>query len=107
MGQVMLPDFDPSSLEIIVGPTSYARGVQYARQRAVGRMWWDDSMGALRGYVRGSAGQQYGTTVYFSRAGGQLEFESGECNCPVGLDCKHAVALVVTAPHPVPPPAAP
>jgi superfamily II DNA or RNA helicase len=60
-------------------------------------MWWDDSEAALRGYVRGSAGQQYGTTVYFSRAGGQLVFDSGECTCPVGLDCKHAVALVLTA----------
>ncbi len=97
MRSPILPGLDPRSLEIIVGPTSYARGVQYARQGAVSRMWWDDSMDALRGYVRGSAGERYGTTVYFSRVDGGLVFEAGECSCPVGLDCKHAVALVVTA----------
>jgi superfamily II DNA or RNA helicase len=60
-------------------------------------MRWDDGTDTLRGYVRGSAGRSYGTTVRFSRAGGQLVYESAECSCPVGLDCKHAVALVVTA----------
>jgi superfamily II DNA or RNA helicase len=97
MRHVGLPDIDPSSLEFVVGPTSYARGVQYARQGAVRRMWWDDKIGALRGYVRGSHGEQYGSTVFFSPAGGQLIFEWSQCSCPVGLDCKHAVALVLTA----------
>jgi len=97
MGHVLLPDFDPGSLAIAAGPTSYARGLDYARQQAVEGMWWDGKSDVLRGYVRGSAGYPYGVTVYFSRAGEHLHFESGECSCPVGIDCKHVVALVVTA----------
>lgn len=92
-----LREFDPSTLAFACGPTSYVRGVQYARQRAVTSMRWDDAAATLRGYVRGSAGQPYSTTVRFSRSGGKLTYESAECSCPVGLDCKHAVALVVTA----------
>jgi superfamily II DNA or RNA helicase len=97
MGRALLPDFDPSTLAFACGPTSYLRGVQYANQRSVTSMRWDDRTDTLRGYVRGAAGRSYGTTVRFSRAGGQLVYESAECSCPVGLDCKHAVALVVTA----------
>jgi len=97
MGSAPSPEFDPSTLAFVCGPTSYSRGVQYARQRAVTSMRWDEGTETLRGYVRGSAGQSYGTTVRFSRAGDQLVYESAECSCPVGLDCKHAVALVVTA----------
>ncbi len=97
MGQVLLPGFDTAQLMIHTGPTSYTRGVRYARQGAVARMWWDDAADKLHGYVRGSAGEPYRTTACFSRADNYLVFESGECSCPVGLDCKHVVALVVTA----------
>ena len=97
MGSAPSPEFDPSTLAFVCGPTSYSRGFQNAKQRAVTSMRWDDGTDTLRGYVRGSAGRSYGTTVRFSRAGGQLVYESAECSCPVGLDCKHAVALVVTA----------
>jgi hypothetical protein len=97
MGHILLPDFDPGSLAIAAGPTSYARGLDYARRQAVEGMWWDGKLDVLRGYVRGSAGYPYGVTVYFSRTAGPLAFESGECSCPVGIDCKHVVALVVTA----------
>jgi hypothetical protein len=38
-------------------------------------MWWDDLENALHGRVRGSNGESYTTTVYFSAAGGRpLEF---------------------------------
>jgi superfamily II DNA or RNA helicase len=97
MGHVLLPDFNPGSLAIAAGPTSYARGLEYARQLAVEDKWWDDRSDTLHGYVRGSVGYPYGVTVRFSRGGGRLVFESGECSCPVGIDCKHVVALVVTA----------
>jgi hypothetical protein len=70
-------------------------------------MWWDDLENALHGRVRGSNGESYTTTVYFSAAGGRpLEFGQGECTCPVGLDCKHAVALALAAANTGPAPAA-
>ncbi|MGE5289803.1 MAG: SNF2-related protein [Micromonosporaceae bacterium] len=98
MQRVVLPVFDHTSLESAAGPSSYARGVQYQRQRAVVRMWWDDSEGALHGNVRGRTGEFYTTTAYLSDADGDcLRFEEGHCSCPVGFDCKHVVALVLTA----------
>ena len=48
--------------------------------------------------MRGSAGSCYETVAYFHPAGpSALEFDQGECSCPVGFDCKHVVALVLAA----------
>jgi superfamily II DNA or RNA helicase len=97
MPRVVVPDIDPGSLEDTVDPGSYARGVQYLRQRAVGHMWFD-GVAALHGRVRGRTGEYYTTTAYFTPGGGEaLEFEQGHCSCPVGINCKHVVALVLAA----------
>lgn len=51
--------------------------------------------------VRGSGGQLYTTVVYFEvRNGSDLEFEFADCSCPVGFDCKHAVALARSGDNP-------
>jgi superfamily II DNA or RNA helicase len=64
-------------------------------------MWWDEQECALHGSVRGQTGGLYTTTAYFSLADGESpQFEQGHCSCPVGLDCKHVVALVLTAARP-------
>ena len=48
--------------------------------------------------MRGSAGSCYETVAYFHPAGPSvLEFDQGQCSCPVGFDCKHVVALVLAA----------
>src|SRR6266487_5326994 len=108
MQRVVLRDIDPASLEEAVGAASYARGAEYARQRAVVRMWWDPSESALHGTVRGRTGEFYTTTAYLSLADGlPLEFEQGQCSCPAGFNCKHAVALILAAAEGVPPRAAP
>jgi len=116
MQRVILPGFDPATLAAAVGATCFARGVQYAQQRAVVHVQWDPPGLALHGMVRGSTGEFYATAAYFSQFGDlPHEFERGECSCPVGLDCKHAVALILAAtgyatvtaaPRPVPRPAA-
>jgi superfamily II DNA or RNA helicase len=60
-------------------------------------MWSDDGC-TLHGNVRGSGGEVYTTTAYLSPGGGAMrDFEHSQCTCPVGVDCKHAVALVLTA----------
>src|ERR1700690_280314 len=98
MQRVVLPDFNPASLAAAVGATSYARGAQYARQKAVVHAQWDPVENALRGMVRGSADNFYATAAYFSMpSGSPPEFEHGEGSCPVGVDCKHAGALILTA----------
>ncbi len=91
-------DIDPASLAEAVDPGSYERGVQYVRQHAVVRALWKLSAGALAGTVRGQYGNVYTTTARFSSADGLVHrFEQGECSCPVGFNCKHVVALVLTA----------
>jgi superfamily II DNA or RNA helicase len=98
MQRVVVRDIDPASIEDAVGTACYQRGVQCLRQRAVVQMWWDEAQSALHGTVRGSTGEFYSTTVYFSPAGQlPVEFEQGICTCPVAVDCKHAVALTLAA----------
>jgi superfamily II DNA or RNA helicase len=93
-----LHDVDPTGVEDAVGTASYARGAQYAQQRAVVRMRWDLSERALRGTVRGRGGHFYATTAYFSSFDAlPPEFEQGQCSCPVGFNCKHVAALVLAA----------
>ncbi len=91
-----LIDFDPTGLEAVVGPTTYHRGTEYARRRAAVPTAWDDVTGELTGIVQGSSGF-YRTVVLLSRDEGGFRFDSGDCSCPVGVDCKHAVALALSA----------
>src|ERR1700735_263700 len=94
----MLPDLDPASVEDAVGVASFVRGMHYVRQRAVIEMEWDPSQGALHGIVRGRAGNLYTTRAYLRQAdGSRLCFGRGQCSCPVRVNCKHAVALVLAA----------
>ena len=98
MQHVVLPDLDLVVLRYLVGGTTYERGAAYARQGAVGEIWWDEQARLLGGFVRGSAGRSYATQVSFAAAaGGRLEFRSGQCSCPMVANCKHTVALVIAA----------
>jgi len=48
--------------------------------------------------VRERTGEFYRTSAYFSPADGSpLEFEQGQCSCPAGFNCEHAVALILAA----------
>lgn len=106
MNNAMLAGADLRGLEEAAGPRSYARGLAYARKHAVVGMRWDESACAVRGRVQGSHGEVYTTTAYFASGyGSALGFAEGECTCPVELDCKHVVALVLTAAGRVRPPA--
>src|SRR5689334_6593282 len=97
MQHAMTPDFDVGSLARLAGPSAFAKGFQYAQQRAVVHVEWDEPESRLRGLVRGSGGNLYSTAVYFSGSSGQVgDVELAECTCPVEFNCKHAVALVLT-----------
>ena len=99
MQLVTIDGIDPASLRPAVGAQTYTRGVAYARQRAVLHMEWDDADSLLQAVVRGTSGNAYETSVYFtpSRGGAELAFAFGECTCPIGINCKHVVAAAVSA----------
>jgi superfamily II DNA or RNA helicase len=96
--EFMVLEIDLAALQRAAGAGSYARGAEYARQRAVLDSSWDHEETALRGLVRGHGSRIYSAAAFFSLAGGsRAEFELGECSCPVGFNCKHVVALVLSA----------
>ncbi len=99
MQQVRILEFDLATLRRAVGGGgSYERGAEYARQRAVVHAAWDPEDEALRGMVRGHGGNFYQAAAFFSLSDGlPAEFEMGECSCPVEFNCKHVVALVLSA----------
>ncbi|MGH3844505.1 MAG: SNF2-related protein [Pseudonocardiaceae bacterium] len=98
MQLVVVEGVDPVSIVAAVDARTYARGLAYARQGAVLHMEWDSTDSVMRAVVRGSSGAGYQTAVYLeSTDGAQLEFAFGECTCPVGIDCKHVVAVAIAA----------
>jgi superfamily II DNA or RNA helicase len=98
MGHPATLDFDLSTLRRAIGGGSYVRGTEYARQQAVLRVAWDPDGPALRGMVQGQGANVYHTSAYLTLAAGQpARFNAGECSCPVAYNCKHVVALVMSA----------
>jgi len=96
-----LPEIDAISLLTRIDNGSYQRGARYASQGAVAQLRWEPSRNALQGLVRGSTGGFYTTIAYFSPGtGAGLTFSHGVCSCPVASDCKHVVALALTAAAP-------
>ncbi|HEX3981780.1 MAG TPA: SNF2-related protein [Acidimicrobiales bacterium] len=87
---------DEVVLERLVGQPTYDRGREYARHGAVRRSTW--SLGGTRvvGEVQGGARDPYYASVELIRGSNQrlMSFEAS-CTCPVGFNCKHAVALVL------------
>jgi superfamily II DNA or RNA helicase len=104
MQQVVILELDLSTLRRAIGGGSYVRGAEYARQQAVLHATWDPQDTALRGTVRGQGGSVYHTAAFFSLTDGRpVTFAMGECSCPVEFNCKHVVALVLSALAPEPP----
>jgi hypothetical protein len=98
MGHSTTLDFDLATLRRAIGGGSFVRGTEYARQQAVLHVDWDPDGAALRGMVQGQGGHVYRTAAFLTLAPGQpAKFDMGECSCPVSVNCKHVVALVMTA----------
>ncbi len=78
------------------------RGMQYAKGGdRVSIVALNNEAGRLfiSGSVRGSVRQPYATEVVitYNAANGHVSQVTGNCTCPIGTDCKHAVALLLTA----------
>lgn len=80
-----------------VGHRTYQRGVAYQRNREVIRYSYDEDNSTLTGLVNGSTIIPYEVTIrFFPAVSGSATF-TARCTCPVLTDCKHAVALMLTA----------
>src|SRR4051795_12923732 len=76
-----------------VGPEVLDRARPYAGRRVIGLQMADDG-GKVTALVQGNGPMPYRTTVV--RAEGSRIGWVGACTCPVGEDCKHAVALLLS-----------
>ncbi|HQX92402.1 MAG TPA: SNF2-related protein, partial [Thermomonas sp.] len=82
------------------GSTTLTRGRSYWHSGRVIQVdaCHEDADGVLhvRGSVRGSQRRPYTVTVSVSGEPGDFLYDAS-CTCPVGFDCKHAVALLLAA----------
>ena len=95
MRQAVQIDIDLTGFARAVGGDTHARGADHLRRHGVEQALWNATRRSLVGTVRGSRGDLYSTTAQFS-AHPVLRFEEGQCICPVGRNCKHVVALVLS-----------
>lgn len=80
-----------------VGHRTYQRGAAYQRNREVVRYSYDEDSSTLTGLVNGSTLVPYEVTIrFFPPRAGSAAF-AARCTCPVVSNCKHAVALMLTA----------
>jgi superfamily II DNA or RNA helicase len=88
---------DDDAIRAVVGSVTFDRGADYARRGMVVRVSGSGG-GALLGDVRGSRREHYTTLVTPVPPGSRSRRTwSGRCSCPVGEDCKHAVAVLLAA----------
>ncbi len=103
-------DVDQVATRRSVGSTTFSRGASYAVSGAVASGEWDHDGARVAGQVWGSGREPYAAVVQVHRSrDGRVTGIDGLCTCPVAVDCKHAVALVLGVACPDPPghPAAP
>ena len=80
-----------------VGQRTFLRGRSYVRQGRVRSVSISAEGDILTGQVRGSGGRVYQTMVYCHSSDDPRPVWTSSCSCPVGTDCKHAVAVLLTA----------
>ncbi|WP_024795369.1 DEAD/DEAH box helicase [Tomitella biformata] len=78
-----------------VGAPMFFRGEQYAKKDMVLEHHMKSDSPTVEGVVRGSGGVTYRTSVYLTDGPSGFVFDMGVCTCPVALNCKHAVALLL------------
>ncbi len=89
-----------TAAEIIrqVGHKTYSRGQEYMRSGRVAHYSYDPASGSLTGSVEGHNLQSYSSRVIFPQPKTQdCPPFVARCSCPVASNCKHAVALMLTA----------
>jgi len=92
--------FNPRSLEQQADKGAWSRGLALFRKEQVLSLDIDPEDGhwVLLGEVQGSLPEPYEVSAELDIApDGKLVFWESDCECPVGTDCKHGVALMLQA----------
>ncbi|MEI2817084.1 MAG: SWIM zinc finger family protein [Microthrixaceae bacterium] len=94
MRQVSIHELTEDVLRRSYDRGSLMRGRTYAAEDRVRVV--SAAPGLLVGLATGHASQPYRVQVAWAARGASISV-SDDCTCPVGLSCKHAVALILTA----------
>jgi superfamily II DNA or RNA helicase len=87
---------DEAVLRKEVGSPTFERGREYARTGAVRTSAWSHGRTRVVGEVQGGSPELYYASVELIRSSsGGLSGFFAKCTCPVGINCKHSVALVL------------
>jgi len=87
---------DEAILRKEVGSPTFDRGREYARLGAVRTSAWSHGRTRVVGEVQGGSPEPYYASVELVRSSsGGLSGFFAQCTCPVGINCKHSVALVL------------
>jgi superfamily II DNA or RNA helicase len=89
-------DLSDAEISQQVGSRTFARGEGYAAERRIRSLVARPEGTMILGTVEGSGATLY-QTIVDSKTVGRRTTWVGHCSCPVGFDCKHAVALLITA----------
>ncbi|WP_330474983.1 DEAD/DEAH box helicase [Terrabacter sp. C0L_2] len=93
VGEVTDPDIAQQ-----VGARTFDRGRAYALERRVRSLATRPDGMMLLGTIEGSGSETYQTIIEARpHPKGRSHLWSGRCSCPVAADCKHVVALMLTA----------
>jgi superfamily II DNA or RNA helicase len=95
MPSVSLP-FDLDQLKDSIPPTYLERGRRYLQERRVLTADQDISRGLVTGRVRGSGGRVYQCIVQLGEHADGSPMVVGHCSCPVGYNCKHVAAVLLS-----------
>lgn len=94
------PFVDIQALVATFGDTMTARGRNYAAEDRVLTLKFNEDTGRLVGRVRGSEDKIWRASVTLRKSDSSLggipiwDVDWATCSCPVGVDCKHAAALI-------------
>ena len=92
--------FDPRSLQSQADAGAWSRGLALYRNQKVLNLDIDPHEGAwlLQGEVQGSEYGPYEVSIEMAlKPNGHLRAWDSSCTCPVGVQCKHGVAMMIKA----------
>ncbi|WP_375385057.1 SNF2-related protein [uncultured Microbacterium sp.] len=96
MSVAPLPFVEELMIARLVGPLSYSRGRTYAANGRVAKLEWQPAAQRLSAEVQGTDPRPYRVVALLSGAAtARVMVRSATCTCPLAINCKHVVAMLL------------
>ncbi|WP_372880794.1 SNF2-related protein [Psychromonas sp.] len=90
-----MPKITPQDISTSFGRNIIDRGTRYFKESRVLSCEYDDDNSLLSGTIKGSSDTPYQTKASIKKSNKGGFIIQSTCTCPVGWNCKHAVALLL------------